>query len=258
MFNWFKKKIELKKDTDIMSSISNPNGLKLGSEIIVPDNFECLIFHKSKCYHTLTPGKYKIEQKIFPDLIISQQKSNSKLKYVKCVCHYINKSNQNLEIKFKKQKFEISFAINNSINFVELMLLYTYKVDNDYVLSTLKDIFHELLIYVKGDYKKINSATLNDYGITINNFSPIDKKETIFKSNSKNIDNIKNGIDTTTSNNMQEKNNKQLKQNLDIKQSNKEDQANKNSNPTLYTCPKCKNVAKFNTTYCLRCGYKIQ
>ena len=44
MFNFFKSKVELKKETSIVSSYHSKKGLKLGSEIIVPPNFELLVF----------------------------------------------------------------------------------------------------------------------------------------------------------------------------------------------------------------------
>ena len=254
MFNLFKKKIELKKDTDIMSSVNYTNGLKLGSEIIIPENFECLIFNKGKCYHTLNSGKYKVEQKILPDLISSQQKLKIKLKYVRCVCHYINKSNQKLEIKFKKQPFEISFAIKNSIKFAELILLYSYKVDNEYVLNTLADVFFELLSYNKGNYQQINSTNLEDYGIIINSFTPLTKSNSIFKSKTLKkepiVENIppQQKIDNTPT---------VLKETINDNKS-ESTTSNLHTERSINRCPKCNNVAKFKTTYCLRCGHKLE
>jgi membrane protease subunit (stomatin/prohibitin family) len=257
MFNWFKKKIELEKDTDTMSSVNYNNGLKLGSEIIVPENFECLIFNKGKCYHSINSGKYKVEPKVFPDLISSQQKLKIKLKYVRCVCHYINKSTQKLEIKFKKQPFEITFTINDSIKFAELILLYSYKVDNDYVMHTLTDMFCELLSYNKGNYKQINSTSLENFGIIINSFTPITKKDSIFKSKSRNlikepcIDNTNQSqsvINSSANLNETKTNDKELPTSADtpsIKQSTNH-------------CPNCNNTSKFKTTYCLHCGYKLE
>ncbi|MBO5910532.1 MAG: hypothetical protein J6Q15_03385, partial [Clostridia bacterium] len=95
MFNWFKSKVELKKETSIMSSFYTKKGLKLGSEISVPNNFQCLIFHNDKCYNTLESGKYKMDKKTFNDLIERQQRRKSN-KYIKCVCHYVNLSPQKI------------------------------------------------------------------------------------------------------------------------------------------------------------------
>ena len=146
MFNWFKSKVELKKHTDIMSSTHIKKGLKIGSDIIVGNNFECLVFYKGKCFNTLTEGKYKLDKKTFPELINAQQKFKFKTKYIKMVCHYINLLNQKLQLKFKKQQFEVDFNINDSFKFACLMLLHSYKVDNDYTLNMLNSMFYELLM----------------------------------------------------------------------------------------------------------------
>ncbi len=273
MFNWFKSKVELKKCSDIMSSSHIKKGLKIGSEIIVPNNFECLIFHKGKCFNSLTDGKYTMDNKTFAELINVQQKLKFKTKYIKLVCHYINLGNQKLVVKFKKQQFEIDFNINNSSKFASLILLHTFKVDNDYVLCMLKNVFHELVAYVKGDYKKITNSSLKDYGIVINNFSPLNNKTSILGSTKKTIQStfdktqcdheqqkteveVLKQADTLSANNnivQQNPNNNQI-----TMQSNDTGSTAEKPQSSYHICPKCNNTTKFNTTYCLRCGHKMQ
>lgn len=249
MFNLFKKKIELKNEKCIMSTVNNKKSFKIGSEIIVPDNFECLIYHKGKLYNTLTCGKHKLDKSTFATLIDTQQTAKFKNKYIKFISHYISISKQELVIKFKRQKFAINFHVDNSPKFAELMLLYTYKVDNDYAVSYLLDIFKELLIFHKGNYKSISNNSLTKYGIMIDSFLPISGKSSIFQNSSTNQATINN---TTLENN-----------NLTTNTNNTSpSQATINPTPNLNqikfpTCPKCGNSVKFKTTYCLRCGYKL-
>ena len=256
MFNWFKSKVELKNNSSIMSSHHNKKGIKLGSEIVVPDSFELLVFYKEKHYLALSSGKYKVDKKLFEDIISHQQKRKLNIKYIKCVLHYINISPQTLKIKYKKQNYIVEFIITNSLAFSSLLLLHCYKVDNDYTTGLLCDIFHELLLYHKGNYSQITNNSLNAYGITISRFEPDNHKVSIFKEPS--------SIDLDTQN---------VSENKKETSSNKEDSFENGQNNTTQptekeismpiniqfpSCPKCNHVAKFNTTYCLRCGYKLQ
>ena len=268
MFNWFKSKIELKKSTDIMSSTHIKKGLKIGSEIIVPNNFQCLIFYKGKCFNTLTEGKYKMDNKIFAELINAQQKLKFKTKYVKLVCHYITLLNQKLVFKFKKQQFEVDFNIAEPIKFASLMLLHTYKVDNDYTLNMLISMFSELLLYIKGDYKKISPSSLESYGIAINSFAPINNKPSIFSKTPKSPINpnteatqtdTNNQIRQDLSSNISDNSLKQTTENNNNNNNNTQTSSlAENKNTKLHICPNCNNSTKFNTTYCLRCGHKMQ
>lgn len=274
MFNWFKSKIELKNEDSIMSSFYNPKGVKIGSEITVPQNFEGLIFNNGKHYMSLSSGKYKMDKDTFADLIKHQQKQKSKLKHIKFVCHYITTCKKQMEISFKKSKFLVEFHINNTITFANFLLLYNYKVDDDYVYHTLYDVFVELLLFKLGDYNKIEKDDLNAYGITINSFSPLNKKVSIFSNKTSNDNNLENKpslVDNVNSSNNQQPNNTTniATPSAVSPQNNPIDTAlhdNKQQNistptqvaPQFPVCPKCNHSAKFNTTYCLRCGYKLQ
>lgn len=256
MFNWFKSKVELKSNNSVMSSFYIKKGLKLGAEIVVPDNFECLVFHNSKHYTTLSSGKYKLEEKEFSTLIEKQHKNKKKLKYIKGVYHFVSTSFQKLEIKHKKQKYIIEFNITNSLNFVNFMLLYTFKVDNDYVLNTLNELFKEILAYHKHDYKKITKDSLINLGININNFYPSNKKVSILNSNQiENSEKLKVKEEEPSSKMIEEN-----KPNEEANETNaiKNNENSTNNNSSINTCPRCGNIAKFNTTYCLKCGYKLE
>ena len=275
MFNWFKSKVELKNNNSIMSSFYNKKGLKLGSEISIPEHFEGLIFYKGKHYNTLTSGKHKVDNKTFSDLISRQQRKKSNKKYVKCVCHYVNLSLQTIEICVKKQKFIVEFEINNSLLFANLILLYSFKVDNDYTQLVLAEVLTELLSYRKYDYTQINSNDLENYGIIIKSFTPKDKKNSIFNNNlnisvDKSVNNV--SILSKLENNAPNQSSSQTNIDNDINQPQSTPQPstsittteNNNSNnpqtikPAQYVCPNCGNVSKFSTTYCLKCGYKIE
>ena len=134
------------------------------------------------------------------------------------------------------------------------------------MLNILNDVFRELLIYVKGDYKQINNTILNDYGIAINTFLPIGHKVSIFNNSYNKLQTNSNqeekNITTECKNisNTQNDIHKQATSTNTATQSTNDKQPSRTQNKqhTFPVCPKCNNVAKFNTTYCLRCGYKLQ
>lgn len=245
MFNWFKKKIELKNENCIMSSVCERRGTKLGSEVVVPNDFECLIYCKNKYYQTLSPGKYKIEKSLFPKLFTNNKKKTSKR--IKIVLHYVNKSNHKLEIIVKKIKYEIDFVIEDCIKFCTLMLLYNYKVDNDYVKSYLSEIFEELIKANHYNIGEIPQTALFDYGIKIIDLSNNNKKSSIFNS-SANKTGDSQPRDTITP---LDKENETNSINETIS---KEEPVSSNN---IKCCPKCKYPIKFDTKYCLRCGHQL-
>lgn len=265
MFNWFRKKIELKNDKSIMASVYQKGGVKIGSEIIVPGNYECLIYHNSKYYTTLTCGTHKVDTIILPKLIEKQLKRNAKLKRVKFVSHYICTSNQQVELKLKKEKYLIEFCVTSTYNFAELMLLYTYKVDDSYVYPYLQDLFAELIKSVHGDYKQITDTKLLTYGIKIINILPSSQKTSTFtplidlsNTGSQDAKNIPTYASTST-NEITHDTNTTL--NADTTKNTISTPSN-NSAPTstqqISTCPKCGQITKFTTSYCLRCGTKLE
>lgn len=273
MFNWFKSKVELKNNNSIMSSFYNKKGLKLGSEIVVPDNFEGLIFHKGKHYNTLSSGKHKVDKKTFSDLSTHQQNKKFSKKYIKCVCHYVNLSQQSIEIYAKKQKFIVEFEINNSLLFANLMLLYAFKVDKDYTETSVIEVFTELLAYRKYDCSQIKSNDLENYGIAIKSFTLKNKKGSIFNSNEslENSNNTVNILSTPSKELEQPLSESSHQDNSITSQQNSADNnssppdtnnmsvsQNTNTNTNQYVCPNCGNISRFSTTFCLKCGYKIQ
>ncbi|MBQ7880650.1 MAG: hypothetical protein IJ358_02265 [Clostridia bacterium] len=261
MFNWFKKKIELKNEKSVMSSIDYKKGIKIGSEIVVPSNFECLVYNKGKHFITLSSGKHKIDKTTFSSLMANQEAKKSS-KYINFVAHYISLSNQKLEIRFKKKKFIVEFCIDNSVNFAQYLLLYTYKVDSDYTYCILVDTFKELLLYHKGDYSKISANTLSNYGIKILNFAPSDKKCSIFdKSTSSASKDVKilstEPTNTPTQNTSIPQNTQAEHSKIEAPQVQSLQSSPQPSPQSFPKCPKCGNVVKFATTYCLKCGHKL-
>lgn len=221
MFNLFKKKIELKTTKSIMDSIHEKSGVKIGTKIQIPKNYECLIYHNSKYYATLLEGEYEITQSLLPELFKKQNK-NLKKKRIKFIAHYINISPQKIEIKIKKNKYIINFIIMNSQNFAEFILLYTYKTDQQYSYYSLKSVFEECLKSFSIDNVDNINKHLNKLGIKILNINS--NTSSIFNNNE----------------NVGDKN-----ENID------------NSN-TIPTCPNCHAVLKIDTVYCLNCGYKLK
>jgi len=264
MFNWFKSKVELKKDSSIMSSSHSSKGFKLGTEIIVPTDFECLVFHKEKLYNTLKEGKYKLDKDTFDKLINSQNNRKKSKKHINCVYHYINLSKQKLQIYHKKKTYEVEFEICDSFKFATLILLHSYKVNNEYVVEFLNDMFCELLSYIKSDVSQIKNNSLQQYGINITSFlltnttnkSIFNKKEKTTESIfDKDLPSHSNNNDINIEN-IQPPTNEIKVENVPQINKVKENKSNTTNNP--FTCPKCGNTSKFDTTYCLKCGYKLK
>ena len=258
MFNWFKSKVELKNDKSIMSSFYSKGGVKLGSELVVPQNFKALIYYNEKLYYTLDAGKHKVDNANMASLVDAHKKTKKKLKNIKLVCHYINTTKQNMELTLKKKTYTIDFYIDNVNKFADLMLLYSYKVDNDYVYHTLYGMFIELLTYHSYDYKKINKTSLIDYGIVIESFVLDGKKASIF--------NNQNNTHHENNAKIQQPIPQEIVQPTDKTQPIIESNQSINNTENLHTtsdtkqthiCPNCNNVSKFNTAYCLKCGYKL-
>lgn len=257
MFNWFKKKVEIKNEQSIMSSTYVKRGIKIGSSIVVPSNFKCLIFNNGKFYFGLESGSHKISNDKFDSLIVDQSKTKRK-KHVKMVCHYINLSPQSITIKYKKQNYVVKFNISDTLNFSNLMLLYTFKVDSDYTLNTLSDIFVEGLAWLNGDYSKINTDFFENYGITISSFKPENQKDLIFGDKKDLLlqNQPEEQITTASNPTVAPLSNTQKSEieNID----NTKNTPTESPKAQSIECPKCKNITKFNTTYCLRCGYKLE
>lgn len=265
MFNWFKSKVELKNEKCIMSSTDHKRGLKIGSEIIVPNNFECLIYNKSKLFNTLTAGKHALESVTFEKLIKHQQKNKSKLRRLKFVAHFVSLSAQQIEFRHKRSKYIVSFTITKSVDFAELMLLYAYKVDNAYVSSYLAEIFEELLIDSGCNESKIDGDALKDYGISIQSFKSSNPKTSVLSTpilkNDDSQSNKNPAIEhQSSSSTVSQKAVVELSP--AVQESDKQVEQNSARTTTKPSgpppCPKCGNVCKFKTTYCLKCGHKLE
>ena len=107
-------------------------------------------------------------------------------------------------------------------------------------------------MHLKGDYKQITSTSLSKYGITINSFAPKTSKVSIFSTNKQStpqpkVEQFTTIQDQTTNTTL----------NTNTVTQNNQPPASESQNNKFPTCPKCNNIAKFNTTYCLRCGYKL-
>ncbi len=242
MFGWlFKKKIEVKNDKDLMSSVYQSKGFKIGTEIIVPEQFEALIYYKGKMCASLSAGKYTLDSSCINKLISKIKKP--KIKYIKCVLHYISKAPQTLQITIKKVKYAVNFSIDDSHKFAELILLYTFKANKDYVLEYVSEIFEEAIKSSHFDLNKIPS--LETYGIKIikitniqkNNFTNFESKQ---DASNKDIS-IDSANVTTLSNHELNKTSASTCQDTNTK-----------------TCPKCHYPIKFATKYCLKCGTNLE
>ncbi len=245
MFNFFKKKVELKNTNVLMDSVCHSKGLKVDSEITVPNNFECLIYYNSKYYTTLQSGKHKINATLLPNLFEKQSKKFKKHKKISLIAHFINTSKQKLKISYKKQVFVTEFQISNTINFAEWILLYTYQTDNTYTYSCVKDLLCELLARFS-TVEQINKISTH-FGVELKYLEKENTKSSIFNENnttsifdapkqqSSTLEYVDNSTPST----------------FDIPQP---QPISKNSNKI---CPNCKSVIKFTTLYCLNCGFKL-
>lgn len=280
MFNFFKKKVELKNTKVLMNSVYEKRGIKLDSEIAVPTNFECLIYYKSKYYSTLTSGKYQVNSSLVPTLFEKQAKQTKKRKRIKLVLHYINLSNQSIKFTYKKQKYVANIKVTNTQTFVEWMLLYNFKVDSSYAISNITDLLREILSRYN-DIKVINKISTK-FGITINSIEFETNKSSIFNESTSNANSNKskqsifntnainewnNNIDSSTSstqfattiqpnNAVTNNTTNQIETDNTTSTVAPNYQSNKVETKTN-TCPNCKGILKFTTPYCIHCGFKL-
>ena len=140
---------------------------------------------------------------------------------------------------------------------MDLVLTFNYKVDDLSTITYLGDIFSELLIYNKFDYKSISNSALNNFGIYINSFNPIGTKNSIFNSKKSDTEpkittpesndlNFTNSSKIATTNDTQNNTGSALKPETVVSAT--------NTQPKQYICPNCGQSTKFKTTYCIKCG----
>lgn len=257
MFNIFKKKIGLKSNNDLINSVDYKHGIKLGSEICVPNNFQCFIFSKGRLYATLGEGKHTIDKDLLPKLISTQQKKLKKIKKIKLIAHFISSSNHQLQIKAKKQKYDVNFCIKDTLKFLDLILTFCYKANNISTLNYLGEIFVELLAYNKFDYTTIQSSALDKYGIHINSFKPIGTKNSIFAPKEVDTKSQTTAQEADTSNQSTD----YIAHEANSTMSATKLETNAITNKTLpkqYMCHNCGHLTKFKATYCIRCGSTLE
>ena len=253
MINIFKKKVELKNDKSLMHSHYEKKGLKLSSEIVVPDDFDCLIYHKGRLLTTVGSGSHKVDV-VARQLIDKHPTTKRKLKYIKIIPHFVSKSPQQLDVKVKNNIYSFEFCVGNSALFAEYVLLYAYKVDHNYTLECVYNCLAELISYVHGQHNRIQPAHLSSLGIKIIEVNAKSNKKSIF-----------NTFDGTISADKEMQTNKiaEVKpeaiitsnQNQLTAEPNQPMPKQENAAPA---CPKCGNVTKFQAAYCLKCGHKLQ
>ncbi len=260
MFNLFKKKVALKSSNVLINSIDYKHGIKLGSQISVPSNFECLIFSKGKFYTTLSEGKYIIDKDLLPQLVKRQQKQSKKIKKVKLIAHFVSNSNHQVQIKAKKQKYEVSFCIKDKLKFLDLLLTFTYKINDLYAINYLGEIFVELLTYNKFAHKAIQSSALDSHGICINSFNPMGTKNSIFTSKEFESKPLAAPEPKTSNITNQTTDNYHINEPNDTPSAAKAESSYSTHKSALkqYTCPHCGQSTKFKTSYCIKCGSTLQ
>lgn len=259
MFNWFKNKIELKDTKCIISSISLKNGVKSGSEILVPDKFDCLIYTKNRYAYSLSSGKYKMEETHYPKLV---GKSKPRHKKIKFIAYYVSSETQHITIRHKKTLYDVLFKICDKLLFTEFLLIHNYKITNAYAINYLAEVFYEVLAYNKFNYTNISSP-LAKYGIEIIKFDIQNKKSSIFNNpkksqiynsseNKKNLSEIK---PKENENNLNDVNTQSTNDNTLQEHKSKSSQTSGANN--FYICKNCGNKTKFSTTYCIKCGASL-
>lgn len=239
MFNIFKKKIELKNTHSLMESIFYHNGVKVDSEIIVPPNYKCLIYHNSKHYLTLDSGKHILTSSLAPNLFEKQTKNIKRHKSIRAVFHYIYLNEYEVKTTIKKKQYSFTIVITDIDKFAEFILLYNYKTDHTYTVSCIKDLF---------EYCTKSAPSVENICIYNNHLQKLGFK--ILKIH------LSGSSSIFETQNLYELPNKTQSSPPPIT-AETNTQINNQVNETLPKCPCCKNEIKFNTTYCLKCGYKL-
>lgn len=249
MFSFLKQKIEIKPNIRLMHSIQNKS-FKVGGEIIVPDNFVCLIFHNSKFYTELEAGSHVVERELCPKLFKKQFKAKGKNKRIALICHYINLTPKSLCFKHRHKEIFIDYELTSFKDFAEFILLYTYKTDDCYTEECLRDFVLSNIKILSNSNLEILNSIFSRIGIKLNNVKTTD----ILKVKPKDELDL---LNTTN----------QSQQSYSHTQSNAHSPVDPiqpaPTNPTPssqqgYTCPNCNAHIKFTTTYCIRCGYKLK
>lgn len=256
MFNLFKQKIDIKPSIGLMHSVQNKN-FKVGGEIVVPENFVCLIYHHSKFYTCLDEGTHTVERDLCPKLFKKQFKSKGKNKRISLVCHYINVTPKPLKFKHKHEEISIEYELVSVRDFAEFVLLYCYKTDDGYTEECLRDFALSYIKLLSNSNLEILNNEFGKIGIKIKNIAKTgDTKKSsneldllsVERETSADIDTAAKSINSPD----------QAPSTHSKHESSVSNAAASLSQQVGYTCPNCGTKMRFSTTYCIRCGYKLK
>lgn len=250
MFNIFKQKIDVKPNIRLMYSVQNKS-FKVGGEIIVPENFVCLIYHNSKFYTSLEAETYTVEKSLCPKLFKKQFKAKGKNKRISLICHYINLSPKSIKFKHKHKEFCINYELTSFKDFAEFILLYSYKTDDVYTEECLRDFALSNIRILNNSNLEILNNIFCKIGLKLNSVEIIDPLKIKPKDE---LDLLNSTTHSPVSNPAQPV---QPEVAQTAKPSNSPDPQQPPSNQGV-TCPNCGIKIKFSTTYCIRCGYKLK
>lgn len=264
MFNLFKKKaIQSKDSSSFVESIINAQGAKLGTEINVSENYECLIYHNSKFYARLLSGKYKVETFLFPTLSQKQEKYIKSHKRIKFIAHFFSTKPHHLDVKIKNKIYGAEIQLKDCCKFAEFILLYKYRIDEKYALKYLAEIISELLL--KNNNHDVLNKKLGAIGVFCLNCEYIRQKHGSIFDNAQQF-NVQTAIQPAppiaTIENIVQENKQAIPQasnstTVETTSSSSLDAQAQSSNESNTTCPKCGYKRKFNETFCLNCGHKL-
>lgn len=251
MFNLFKQKIDIKPNIRLMYSVQNKS-FKVGGEIIVPENFVCLIYHNSKFYTSLDAGTHVVENSLCPKLFNKQLfKSKGKNKRISLICHYINLTPKPLKFKYKHKEFCIDYELISFKDFAEFILLYSYKTDDAYTEECLRDFALSNIRILNNSNLEILNNIFSKIGLKLNSVEIIAPLKIKPKDE---LDLLNSTVRSPVSKPSQPV----------ATQAPKPSEVSSNlaqQQPQIsqgVTCPNCGIKIKFSTTYCIKCGYKLK
>lgn len=273
LFN-FNKKIKLKNTDEIMTTLINKN-VKLETKIEIPDNYVGLVYYHDYFQFSLPAGTHTMHKDSFYQIVKKNEKKNkaSKKPTFNFNIHYVSLNDMEMEIAYQKKNksrqkvncvLAIKFKIDQAETFAKEILATSYRTTTDRTSRYLHDWFKQFASKVNfknitDKQKLIQSATkfFKNYGISILDVSlKTDAINRLYSDNSN--DNSHENMEIasfSSSNNTSSLNDSQ--NNMLPNNSNNGSLPQNVVQQNVRFCPRCQSKLLDGSTYCLRCGFKV-
>ena len=267
LFN-FNKKIKIKSNNEIMTSLINKN-VKLETKIEIPENYVGLVYFRDYYQFTLPSGTHTMHKDTFYKIVQKNERKNRKSKKPKFDfnIHYITESDLDIEISFKRKNennekvvytLNMKYKIDNALKFAKEILTTSYHTTSQRTLNIIHEWVDEFCNHIfnkrlsiqelSNKLKSYADKYFKHYGLNVIEIKLTgDNKVRLY-------DNITGDISTplfpnqeSISNSTQQEIPNSIQSQLTF---------NTPIDNSKY-CPRCQAKLLENAFYCLRCGHKI-